>query len=131
MAKNKIEKRQEKEKKLMLNALREMPIVAIACEKSGIGRTTYYNWLKEDKTFARQSEDAASEGDLYLNDMAHSQMVVLMKDKHWPAIHYRLKNRHPDYTENNDTTIKNESLTSEQEAVVRQALRLVVRPEDK
>jgi hypothetical protein len=96
-----VDKRQEKDKQLMLSTLKEMPIVAVACEKSGIGRTSYYRWLKEDKKFSRKSEEAINDGDRFLNDMAQSQTVSLMKDKYWPTIKYYLDNRHPNYMKNN------------------------------
>jgi hypothetical protein len=63
--------------------------------------------------------------------MAKSQMVSLMKDKYWPTIKYHLDRRHPEYMEKGQVAIKNESLNKEQEALVRQALKLVVRPKTK
>jgi hypothetical protein len=126
-----VDKRQKKDKQRLLAMLREMPIPAVACEKSGIGRTTYYSWLKKDKAFLHESEAAISEGDLVLNDMAKSQLVSLMKDKYWPTIKYHLDNRHPDYAKQEYRKVERESLTPEQEAVVRKALRLTARPKKK
>jgi hypothetical protein len=119
--------RMKKDKELMLKTLGEMPIISVVCEKTSIGRTTFYNWRK-NKEFRRLSDEAMKSGDNFLNDMAKSQMVSLMRDQHWPAIKYYLEHRHPEYMPKEQANIKNESLTKEQESTVRQALRLVVQP---
>ena len=123
-----VNERLEKDKELMLKTLKEMPIISVVCEKTSIGRTTFYNWRK-NKEFRRLSDEAMKSGDDFLNDMAKSQTVSLMRDQHWPAIKYYLEHKHPEYMPKEQATIKNESLTKEQEAVVRQALRLVARPQ--
>jgi transcriptional regulator of acetoin/glycerol metabolism len=44
-----IQERQKHEKNALIEALKEMPIVQIACKKAGVGRATYYRWLQEDQ----------------------------------------------------------------------------------
>ena len=53
-----IASRIQEEKKLLLEHLEKTPIVQIACEKSGVGRSTYYRWLEQDKKFARSAKQA-------------------------------------------------------------------------
>lgn len=46
------------DKKLLLEHLEKTPIVQIACDKSGIGRSTYYRWLQNDPIFAKSAKKA-------------------------------------------------------------------------
>ena len=71
-----VEERQEKDKHFLVEALKEMPIVQIACKRAGVSRATYYRWRKEDKNFLRQSEDAMAQGFEFINDMSESQIVA-------------------------------------------------------
>lgn len=70
-----IQDRQEEQKKLLLEQLTKTPIVQIACEKSGVGRATYYRWRKDDPDFAREADASLKEGRLLVNDMAESQLM--------------------------------------------------------
>lgn len=123
-----IEKRQIKEKGALLEQLKKTPIVQIACEKSGIGRATYYRWRQEDKKFAEMADEALLEGSLLVNDMAESQLMSAIRDKNLGAIIFWLKHHHPNYTTRVEVTARlksdNETLTSEQEALVTKALQL-------
>ena len=95
--KTKIEERQEKEKSSLLAVLKEMPIVEVACKKSGISRATYYRWRNEDEEFARASENSLKEGVDFINDMSESQIIQLIKEKKLPAIALWLKHNNPRY----------------------------------
>jgi hypothetical protein len=92
-----IKVRQAKEKEILLEQLKKYPIQLLACEKAGIGKATYYRWRNEDPEFAKAVEDAMAEGDEFFNDMSEHQLLSLVKEKFWPAIHYRLEKRHPKY----------------------------------
>lgn len=89
--------RQKKEKQALLTILKEMPIIEVACKKTGIGRATYYRWRKEDKNFLRQCEDAVGQGTEFINDMSESQMITLIKEKKMPAIAMWLRHHHKRY----------------------------------
>jgi len=118
----------DKNKNLLLDCLRKTPIIQIACEKSGISRATYYRWRSEDEDFRKASDEAIREGESFINDMSESQIISLIKEKNWQAIQFWLRNNSPKYADKIkvEANIKNinEELTSEQEAVVREALRL-------
>lgn len=92
-----IVERQEVLREKFLETLREMPIVEYACKKSGIGRTTYYRWRKEDSMFAQASNEALRHGIEFINDMSESQMIQLIKEKKMPAIAMWLKNNSARY----------------------------------
>ena len=65
----------EHHKKAMIAALeKSLGIVTTACKKVGIGRTTFYDWLKEDKEFAKevnQIQDIALD---FAETQLHSQI---------------------------------------------------------
>ena len=45
-------------KKAIIEALEQsLGIVTTACKKVGVGRTTFYGWLKDDEEFAKQVKD--------------------------------------------------------------------------
>ena len=52
-----VKKRISSEKMLILEQLKKTPIVQIACEKVGVGRSTYYRWKKEDSKFSSSADD--------------------------------------------------------------------------
>lgn len=93
-----IEKRQIKEKGILLEQLKKTPIVQIACEKSGVGRATYYRWLKEDPEFAKLADEALAQGTLLINDLAESKLIASVQNQNMTAIIFWLKNHHPAYT---------------------------------
>lgn len=124
---NAIEKRQSKQKVELLDRLKKTPIVHLACERSGIGRATFYRWKKEDQDFAKQADEALAEGALLINDIAESQLISAIKDKNLGAIVFWLKTHHPLYANKLEITGKikhEEQLTPEQEALVTKALKL-------
>ncbi len=120
-----IEKRQEKEKLALLEILKEMPIIQIACKKVGIGRATYYRWQQDDKEFKRKSMDAMDQGIEYINDMSESQVITLIKERNMSAINLWLKNNHKRYGSKGReyTPIStSEDLTLEEEKIMLEAL---------
>lgn len=92
-----IQGRQSETKKMLIAALKETPIVQIACKKAGVSRATYYRWKNEDAVFLKQSGKAIQEGIDFINDMSESQVTQLIKEKKLPAISLWLKNNNPRY----------------------------------
>ncbi len=120
-----INKRQGKEKLLLLEQFRKTPIVQITCEKLGIGRATYYRWRKEDLDFAKEADTALEDGNKLVNDMAESQLLSAIRDKNMTAIIFWLKSHHPAYATRVEVTAgikKDESLTEEQAESIRKSL---------
>ena len=52
----------EKDKVLLLEQFTKTPVIQVACEKTGIGRATYYRWRKEDEAFTTKADQALFEG---------------------------------------------------------------------
>ena len=97
MSSTTVQQRTEREQQLLLEQLKRTPVVQIACEKTGIGRTTYYRWRKQNQEFAQHADQALIEGTLLMNDMAESQLLAAVKNNNFQAIKFWLQNHHPTY----------------------------------
>ena len=127
MSRNKtIISRQNKEKQVLLEILKKTPIVQIACERSSIGRATFYRWKKDDKKFAEEVAIALDEGKNLINDMAESQLLSAIRDKNLQAIIFWLRNHHYSYKSRVEVTTRHEEkeLTKEQKELIKQAILL-------
>lgn len=109
-----------------LEELARIPIIQVACEKTGLSRNSVYRWRKEDSVFSRRMDEALAEGVALVNDMSESQLLNLIKEKNWPAISFWLKHRNDNYKNKLEITTKDdpEELTPAQAKVVKQALKL-------
>ena len=119
MKKNKFQKQ-------FLDELRKVPIVQVACEKTGLSRNSVYRWRNEDAEFRKAMEEAIVEGEELVNDMSEGQLLTLIKEKNWSAISFWLRKRNPKFKDRIEVEVapKQEELTPEQEETVREALRL-------
>lgn len=123
-----IKARQDAEKALLIEQLKKTPIISVACDKTGVGRTSYYRWREEDKDFATRADKSLSEGILLMNDMAESQLMSAIKDGNMTAIIYWLKHRHSAYStkieiEGNINT--NYELSDSQKELLNKAINLI------
>lgn len=94
----------DEEKNTLLDNLRQMPIVELACKKTGIGRSTFYRHKKEDKEFSRAVEEAIQEGESLISDLSESQLISLIRDGNFQAIQLWLKHHHKKYSEKLEIT---------------------------
>ncbi|MBP6948723.1 MAG: hypothetical protein KBB50_01450 [Candidatus Pacebacteria bacterium] len=109
-----------------LEELAKVPIVQVACEKTGLSRNSVYRWRKEDKTFEKKMDEALKSGVAFVNDMSESQLLTLIKEKSYSAISFWLRHRNDNYKDRIEITTKedNGELTKEQQKVVKNALKL-------
>lgn len=109
-----------------LEELKKVPIVQVACEKTGVSRNTVYRWKRDDLDFAAEFDDALAEGVNYENDMSESQLLQLIKDQNFSAVRFWLNKRHPAYKEKLEVVNKHEifELTDSQKKTIKQALKL-------
>lgn len=118
----------EANKRAVIEQLRKSGIVQISCEKTGVGRATYYRWRKDDQEFADTCDQALSEGSSLINDMAESQLLSAIRDKNLTAIIFWLKHHHKTYETriNVQATVSQrvEALSDEQAELVERALKL-------
>lgn len=85
------------DKAKVLEQLKKVPIIKVACEWASVGRATYYRWYNQDVEFRNGADLALIEGDLMINDMSEYQLLKLIQDKNGPAIKYWLEHHHPKY----------------------------------
>lgn len=109
-----------------LEELARIPIIQVACEKTGLSRNSVYRWRKEDSVFAKKMDESLADGVALVNDMSESQLLNLIKEKNWPAISFWLRHRNENYKNKLEVTTKEdtEELTPAQAKVVKQALKL-------
>ena len=120
--------RQTREKSLLIEQLKKIPIVQVACEKVAVGRATFYRWRKDDEEFSEKVNQAISEGNALVNDMAESQLMSAIKNNNMTAIIFWLKHHHTSYATRIEVSARlkqsNENLTPEQEALIAKAIEL-------
>lgn len=124
---SKVIERQDDKKGDMVEQLKRTPIVQVACEKVGIGRATYYRWLKDDDDFHVQSQQAIIEGNSLVSDMAESHMISMIRNGNLGAITFWLKHRHRAYgtrVDLNASVRVDRPLTQEEEEAIGRALTL-------
>lgn len=68
-------------------------IVTAVCEKTGVSRSTYYNWLQRDKRFAAKIDEILKSKADILEDRVYT--AALGGDMH--AATFMLKHIHPGY----------------------------------
>lgn len=118
--------KKDKVKDAFLEQLSKVPIIQVACEKVGISRNSVYRWKNEDPEFEKELATALKEGEALVNDMSENQLLVLIREKNWHAISFWLRKRNPKFKDKIEVEVapRQEELTPEQEATVREALRL-------
>ena len=108
--------------------LKKVPIVQVACEKTGLSRNSVYRWKKQDTSFSKKMDQALNEGVAFVNDMSESQLLTLIKEKNYPAISFWLRHRNSNYKDKIELSgmisTKNEPLTKVQKKQIREALKL-------
>ncbi len=123
-----IQLRQQKEREILIEYLKKVPIIQLSCEKAGISRATYYRWKKKDVGFAKKAEKALSVGVARMNDFAESQLISSIRDKNMTAIIYWLKHRHKDYSTrveiSGSINAVREALTDDELNLIKEAISL-------
>lgn len=77
-------------KKAILEALEQsLGVVTSACKKVGVGRTTFYGWLADDKEFAKAVKDIEN----VALDFAESQLHKQIKDGNASSTIFYLKTK--------------------------------------
>ena len=122
-----IKVRQDKLKVILLEQLKRTPIKEIACDKAGVSRTTFYRWIKGSKKFAEEVEAAFNEGREFINDLAESQVISLIRQGEIAAMRLWLQynsHRYANKVEHSGTVeIKEVPMTKEEKKIRMQALR--------
>jgi len=119
--------KQNKLKNLLIEQLKEIPLIQFSCKKVGVSRASYYRWRKDPK-FAKEADAAITEGEALITDMSESQLISMIRDRNFQAVQLWLRHHHPSYANKVEIsgrlTHSDEELTPEQMALVKTALRL-------
>jgi hypothetical protein len=104
--------------------LRKIPVVQVACEKTGISRNSIYRWRKEDEDFKDSMEEALHDGIAFVNDMSESQLLTQIREGNLGAVRLWLTHNHERYTKRIkvEHSTKDYDLSDEQKEIIRQAL---------
>ena len=125
MANKTIFKRQQKEKQLIIENLKRLPVIEAACAKSGVSRATFYRWKEQDLEFTEAAEKAQEEGDALIADMAISKIIKGINEDNLTAAMYWLNHRDSRFSskvEISTNTKMQEALSPEQQVAVKEAL---------
>lgn len=80
----------EQHKKAIIQALEQsLGVVTTACKKVGIGRTQFYQWIKDDPDFKREVEDISN----ITLDFAESQLHKQIREGSTSATIFYLKTK--------------------------------------
>jgi len=120
-----LQKRTKQNQDLIVEQLKKIPIIQVACEKVGISRSTYYRWCEQDEEFAKKAEASQSEGLAFVNDMAESQLINAIRNQNLTAVMYWLNHRNKAYSNRLEVTTKTSQeikLSEEQQELIAKAL---------
>jgi hypothetical protein len=95
----------EHHKKALLKALeKSLGVVTTACKSVGVGRTTYYDWLNNDKQFA----DAVKDIENVALDFAESHLHKQIQNNNTSAtiFYLKTKGKHRGYVERQEINVE-------------------------
>lgn len=119
----------KKEKQKLLEQLKKVPIIQVACERAGVPRSTFYRWRKDDAEFQNDCEVALEQSSAIINDMAESQLINAIKNQNMTAIIFWLKHHHKAYETRiavkGKLEFEQKTLTHEQEELIKKALQML------
>lgn len=88
------EERIKKDKEEFLESFRNCTgIITIACQRKGIARATFYNWLNSDAEFRKKIEEIKKE---QIGAVEDRLLKAILADN-VSAIIFYLKSKHPEY----------------------------------
>jgi len=118
----------DKTKELLVENLKKTPIIQLVCEKIGISRASFYRFKKNDKTFAKNVDEAIVEGRQVVNDLAESRLMAAIQSGNLTSVMYWLNHNHTQYSNKLEIRGKIETstqLTAEQQEDIKKALSLI------
>ena len=122
-----IEKRIGAEKKLFLETIEKIPVISIACKKSGVSRATFYRWKEDDPEFALTAANTLGEGTLAINELAKSKLIEMISQSNLSATIFWLKCHDTEFTEKRSMSIEhynkmNEPISEKTENAIRKTM---------
>lgn len=90
--------------KKVIKALKESPVVKLACNKAGVSRQSHYRWMQESSHYKSSVEDAIEQGVALINDMAETQLHVGIQSGEFKFIKYWMDHNHPRFKKTRQPT---------------------------
>lgn len=122
-----IKVRQDKFRAALLAQLERTPIIELACDKVKVSRTTFYRWVHANKDFAKDVEKSLVTGREFINDLAESQVISLIRQGEIAAMRLWLQHNSHRYANKLEltgtVTTKEEPLTKMEKALLRKAFK--------
>jgi len=116
------QERIQKQKDLLITQIKKTPVIEIACQKVGVGRTTFYRWRRDDADFETACVEALGTGVDLINDLAESKLIGQIQDSNFPAIRFWLQSHHKSYKAKLEISADTKKeLTSEEQETMQQA----------
>src|SRR5260370_4736390 len=75
-----------RDKAAVIEQLKKIPIVQVACAKAVVGRSSYYRWHEEDASFARDADAAIKEGKVLISELATSKLISNIEVENMTAL---------------------------------------------
>ena len=88
--------------KPLLEQLRKLPNVSVACERVEVSRNTFYKWCTSDSDFKKEVDKALDSGIESINDLAESKLIGLINNGNQRAVEYWLNNHKKPYIKPRD-----------------------------
>lgn len=86
-----------RKEQVLLDQLKTIPNVSLACEKVGLSRNTVYRWCRDDPEFKVRLDEALESGVESVNDLAESKLIANINSGSMRAIQYWLDNNKKTY----------------------------------
>jgi predicted DNA binding protein len=121
-------KRNNRTKELILDQIRKVPIIELACQKAEVSRMTLLRWKKDDPKFAKDIDEAMNMGKSLISDVAEANLINAIKQGNMRGIIFWLTHQKDEYRNkielSGSMTHIREELTDDEVEILRQALEL-------
>jgi type II secretory pathway component PulJ len=118
--------RQEAQKEAVLQQLRQVPVIEIACQRAGVSRPTLYRMRAADEKFKADIEEAIAEGVAFISDLSEAGLIGLIKDRNFAAIKFWLQSNSAKYTRKMEIsgaiTVEDRALTDDDRRLIGKAM---------
>jgi hypothetical protein len=124
-----VAQKHERVQRLILEQLRQIPVVQYACVRVGIGRATLYRMLEDDPDFRESVNKAIAEGNAFISDLSIGGIIQLIKDGNFAPMKYWLEVHDPKYSRKLqlsgkvEVEIESKELTDAEKEIIDKALR--------
>jgi hypothetical protein len=120
-----IRKRQEAQKKKIIEYLEESPNLGVALARVGINRSTFSRWREDDPNFSLEARQAAERGIEHTADKVELSLLNSAREGNVQAQKYYLGSNHPTYMtyQGQSVQMQRDELTDERKRQIEIACR--------